>query len=343
MGTILLDLLEAAVRHRFVIFALIVLALAGGLFYMLREPHETGAPQPAKHADKIRTLPVNFDLVRLSREGMGVIAGTATPGSFVDVMSEGRSLGKSRASDAGAWEVVVGTALPTGTHILGLTATDGQGQETRSADVAVVDVPPPAPKEPVKQPKAPKPPKGEKKPEPEDGVLAVLMPRQGGAAGRVLQRPGQLKPTLTLGIDTADFDAGGQTVLAGHAGAGNEVSVYLDGQPVGKAEVDDNGFWSVALDGVAARAHNIRLEETDSTSAVVLSVEQAYDPASSLAFDLGDKPALVRADQAVWHIVHHIGDAPVRYTQVFHADQGVKLDQGDTSKEPGTLKPGATF
>ena len=57
-------------------------------------------------------------------------------------MSEGRSIGKSRASGTGAWEIVVGTALQPGTHVLGLTATDGAGRRTTSTDLAVVAVPP---------------------------------------------------------------------------------------------------------------------------------------------------------------------------------------------------------
>jgi hypothetical protein len=93
-------------------------------------------------------------------------------------MSEGRSIGKSRASATGAWEIVISTAMPPGTHILSLAATDGAGNEVRSSDVAVVFVPQP----PEEGPDL-KTAKGEKKPAADDGVLAVMLPREGGMAG----------------------------------------------------------------------------------------------------------------------------------------------------------------
>jgi hypothetical protein len=314
--------------------------VAGGLFYLLRGTSHTPKPTIAESSSKPSKIavPVGFELVRLSREGMGVVAGSAAPGEFVDVMSEGQSIGKSRASDTGSWEIVVGTALDPGAHLLSLTATDVNGLETRSADMALVAVPPPAQKAPVKELKTAK---GEKKPVADDGVLAVLLTRT-GSVGRVLQRPGQLKPTLALGLDTADFDAAGQTVLSGRAGGGNDVNVFLDGKPAGTARTNDEGHWSLTLNAVTLAEHNIRLEEVDSTAAMVLTVEQAFNPATTLAVPTDGKAALVQPDRTVWHVVRHIAGMPVRYTQVFRADQGV-LDSHNDVKVPGILKPGAAF
>ena len=328
-------------RNR-VILILIVLAVAGGLFFLLRDPSGTppAVPQVAEKAvnSSKAIVPVGFDLVRLSREGMGVVAGSAGPGEFVDVMAEGRSIGKSRASDTGAWEIVLASALDPGTHILSLTATDGQGLEIHSADLAIVAVPPPLGKEPVKELKTAK---GEKKPVADDGVLAVELAKN-GTVGRVLQRPGQLKPTLALGLDTADFDASGRTVLAGRAGGGNDINIYLDGRPAGTAKADDEGRWTTTISAVSAASHNIRLEEMDSTDAVVLTVEQAFNPSVTLGVQAADQPALVQSDQSVWHIVRRLGGQPVRYAQIFRADQGV-LETHDDVKVPGILKPGADF
>jgi hypothetical protein len=327
-------------RNR-VILILVLLAVAGGLFFVLRDPAVEPPDQlPAPNAsDEVRTqFPVSFDLVRLSREGMGVVAGSAAPGEFVDVMAEGRSIGKSRASGTGSWEIVLSSALDPGTHILSLTATDGEGAEAHSADLAIVAVPPPESETPVKELKTAK---GEKKPVADDGVLAVELAKS-GVVGRVLQRPGQLKPTLALGLDTADFDASGRTVLTGRAGGGNDVNIYLDGRPVGTARTDDEGRWTTTVKAVTLGPHNIRLEEIDSTDAVVLSIEQAFNPAVTLGIPATNSSAVVTADQAVWHIVRRLGAGPVRYAQIFRADQGV-LETDDAVKVPGILKPGSDF
>lgn len=323
-------------RNRAVLI-LIALAVAAGLGFVLFGSNTPDAPPPASVTaeGQASAVPVEFDLVRLSREGMGVIAGSAAPGGFVDVMSEGRSIGKSRASDTGAWEIVVGTSLQPGTHILSLTATDGAGRETRSADVAIVAVPPPPNKGP-----ALKTAKGEKKPTLDEGVLAVMLPRQGDAAGRVLQRPGQLKPALALGIDLADFDAAGRTVLGGRASAGNDVNVYLDGRPVGTVTAGDEGTWTVTIPSVSAGPHNIRLEEIEPGNAVVQNVDQAFNPSITLAVDADNAAAAVLPDKSVWHLVRRQTGGAMRYTQVFRPDQGV-AEAKDDIKVPGILKPGS--
>ncbi len=327
-------------RNR-VILILVVLAVAGGLgfFFFGSKTPEVPQAAPVTADPKTKAVPVAFELVRLSREGMGVIAGSAAPGGFVDVMSEGRSIGKSRASDTGAWEIVVGAPLPPGAHILSLTATDGAGQESRSADVAVVAVPPP----PDKGPDI-KTAKGEKKPVPEDGVLAVMLPRQGDAGGRVLQRPGQLKPTLALGIDLADFDAAGRTVLGGRATPGNDVNVYLDGRPVATVTTGEEGTWKVTLPSVSPAPHNIRLEEIAPGNAVVQNVDQAFNPSITLAVDADNAAAAVLPDKTVWHMVRRQAGGAMRYTQVFRPDQGVSgIKDGDDVKVPGILKPGSAI
>lgn len=324
-------------RNR-VVLILVAIAIAAGLGFVL---FGSNAPEPPSAAPltadgQAAPVPVEFELVRLSREGLGVIAGSAAPGGFVDVMSEGRSIGKSRASATGAWEVVVGTALLPGAHILSLAATDGTGNEVRSSDVAVVFVPQP----PVKGPDL-KTAKGEKKPAPEDGVLAVMLPRTAGVVGRVLQRPGQLKPALSLGIELAEFDAAGRTVLGGRATAGDTVNVYLDGRPVATVTVGDEGSWTATIPTVTAGPHNIRLEEIDPGNAVAQNVNQAFNPAITLAID-ADADATVLADRSVWHVVRRMPGGATRYLQVFRPDQGVaEGTDGDDVKVPGILKPGS--
>ncbi|MEN3976640.1 hypothetical protein [Emcibacter sp. SYSU 3D8] len=325
-------------RNR-LILVLIVLALAGGLGWSQFGADKPATPEatPVKAVSLAAPVPVEFDLVRLSREGMGVIAGSAAPGGFVDVMSEGRSIGKSRASETGAWEIVVDSSLSPGTHVLSLTATDGNGGDVRSANLALVGVPPPPSEGP-----ALKTAKGEKKPVADEGVLAVLLPRQGAGTGRVLQRPGLLKPTLALGIDLADFDDSGKTVLRGRANAGNTVNVYIDGRPAGTAKAGDESRWSLTVPHVTAGPHNIRLEEIDAGNAVVQNVDQAFNPAITLAVDDGGAAATILPARTVWHVVRRQPGGALRYAQVFRADQGVAQEKdGDGVKMPGILKPGS--
>jgi hypothetical protein len=297
------------VRTAFVQMSIVAALLAG-----CGEPPAAPRETPVEGAVPAAAAsgPTGFDLVRLSREGSGVVAGTAAPGGFVDVLADGVSIGKARASETGAWEVVIDAPLSPGARVLSLLATDAAGAESVSADVVIAAVP----EAPGTRPAAA-----------EDGVVAVLAPRDRAGVSRVLQRPGPIAPRVPLGLDTADFDAAGRVTLAGRAEPRREVRVFLDGEAVGTARADDDGLWTLALERpVSTGPHTLRLDQLGTDGAVSLRVEQPFDPSATLAIAPRGGVA-VRPDGGLWHLVRRLPSGAVAYTQVFRPD-GAQLREG---------------
>jgi nucleoid-associated protein YgaU len=125
---------------------------------------------PLKAPDKVPKLVApTFDVVRVNPAGDAVIAGRASPGATVTVRAGTELVGKVQADERGEWVLVPAKPLASGSRELSLEALDPASQKTKkSEDIVVVAVP-----------------------ERNSGSesIAILTPRKGGGASKVLQLP----------------------------------------------------------------------------------------------------------------------------------------------------------
>ncbi|MEN3950232.1 hypothetical protein [Iodidimonas sp. SYSU 1G8] len=250
---------------------------------------------------------IDFDVIRISREGSGVIAGDSEPGAFIDVLVDGVSIGKARASETGAWELVFAAPLQPGARALSLTATLPGGLEAQSRNIIVVAVPPAKTDGPTD----------------DDGAIAVLTPRDGSAASRVLQRPGALRPKVEVGLDIIDRLPSGVVVVSGHSAPSAQVRLSLDGTAVGTASADDKGRWSLALEKAPGiGGHILRMDQIGVEDSVALRVEQVFDLTATLRMSPSDGKVAVVRDMDVWHVVRALPSGGTLYTQIFQLDKG---------------------
>ncbi|WP_193188153.1 LysM peptidoglycan-binding domain-containing protein [Nisaea sediminum] len=152
----------------------LVLAMAGGLFYLTSEedvrpvPVETAAapkaapapaPAPSTEAPAPATVeaPVaaaesgddkpdlsqpSFDVVRVDPEGNTVIAGKALPNATVRIMDGDKRIGEVKADDKGDWVFLPEEKLPSGSSVLTLeTPGEGDKEATKSGNAVVVVIP----------------------------------------------------------------------------------------------------------------------------------------------------------------------------------------------------------
>jgi nucleoid-associated protein YgaU len=94
-------------------------------------PAET--PAPAESA-----IAANFGLLRAEPDGSVVIAGSGTPGSEVEVFSDGASIGRTSVESSGDWVLVPEAPLPPGGTELTLGEVGEEGQSSQSF-VVVID------------------------------------------------------------------------------------------------------------------------------------------------------------------------------------------------------------
>ncbi len=83
----------------------------------------------------------DFDIVRIEPNGDAVIAGHATPNATVELLLDGKPVGRAQANAHGRFTFMP-PSLPTGNSEVGLRATDAQGDVRRAtANVSVVVAP----------------------------------------------------------------------------------------------------------------------------------------------------------------------------------------------------------
>src|ERR1700719_2892472 len=179
----------------------------------------------------------SFDVVKVGPTGTAVIAGRAEPGSKVTVRDGDKVIGEVTADRRGEWVLVPDQTIGPGDRLLSLEASNPQvGPTVKSDETVALSISPPKPGGT------------------EETALAVVLPRDGNGAPRVLQRPDRSLPStqgtpsadkpLALSMDALEYDDQGRIVLSGRATPGATVQIYPGNQPLATATADAAGEWS---------------------------------------------------------------------------------------------------
>ncbi len=268
-------------------------------------------------------VPPSFDVVRVSREGTGVIAGRSAPEAFVEVLAGGELIGRVRANRDGEWVIIFDTPLASGSQQLSLLAHLEGMTPVESEEIVVVAVPERTDQTFDETER--------------DGVVAVLIPRYRVGVSRVLQRQGAIRQPIDLSVDTADYDEAGKVIFSGQATPDSEVRIYLDNVFSGAATADETGRWSFAPDTpVAGGAHIMRLDQIVTGDNVSLRVEQPFNPEVPLDTALAEGHVIVQPGNSLWHIARRLYGTGFLYTQIFQANE-------DRIKDPDLIYPGQKF
>ncbi|MFM8680573.1 MAG: LysM peptidoglycan-binding domain-containing protein [Alphaproteobacteria bacterium] len=291
-----------------------------------QSPSAPPAPAPPPPAPQ-RPAP-SFDVVRISPDGMAVIAGRAEPGTVVIVMDGDREIGRATADARGEWVLVPTAPVAAGTRELSLVGKlPGDAGEVKSEKVVVVVVPE----------RATAQSRGE-------GALAVAVPRDARVeASRPLQVPSapaaqRAGDGTALALDTVDYDGGGEVVFAGRAPAGTVVNVYVDGKPVGSAVADASGRWSLRPETpLAPGLYTLRVDQIGPDGRVVQRVELPFSRAEPAAE--GPAPVeriVVQPGNSLWRIARRVYGEGTRYTVIYQANRQMIRD-------PNLIYPGQVF
>ena len=132
-------------------------------------------PQEALDAPVSTVIVPSFDVVRISRNGTGVIAGRAEPNSDVIIYAREKQIGSAISDRNGEWVLLFDEPLPIGPTELSIISKTQGGFEISSSDIVIVAVPD----------------RNEENFNGDDteGVVAILSPRSGNGPSRVLQKP----------------------------------------------------------------------------------------------------------------------------------------------------------
>lgn len=267
---------------------------------------------PANNMD----APVNsmavptFDVVRISRNGTGVIAGRAEPNSDVIVFARDRQIGTAIADRNGEWVLLFDDPLPSGPTEISLVAKQGDF-EIASSDIVIVAVPD----------------RNEERFNSDDAdvVVAILSPRTGNGPSRVLQKPqnvNMIDVANGLSLDALDYTDNGKTLVNGSALAGANVRIYLDNEYVGEVISSDEGSWSYEIDKtLTAGEHIIRLDQILDDGDVEVRISQPFTPFVALDRDQAAGDVVVKPGNSLWHIARKLYGSGYHYTVIFGANR----------------------
>jgi nucleoid-associated protein YgaU len=277
-------------------------------------------PQPAA------PVPPSFDVVKVGPSGTAVIAGRAEPGSKVTVRDGDKVIGEVTADRRGEWVVVPDRPIGPGDRLLSLEASGPKdGATVKSDETVALSISPPKP--------------GGK----EETALAVVLPRNGNGAARVLQRPDRSLPStpsgdkpLALSMDALEYDDQGRAVLSGRATPGATVQIYAGNQPLATATADAAGEWSAtSTRGVVPGRVELRLDQLGKDARVVqrIVVPLAQAAASEL---IPGQSYTVQPGNNLWQISRRAYGIGTRYLIIYSAN----LTQ---IRDPERIYPGQVF
>ncbi len=269
--------------------------------------------------------PPSFDVVRIDPKGDAVMAGRARPGSTVVIMDGDKIIGRVTADDRGEWVFVPEKPLEAGSRRLSLeTRSEGREPEKSASDVVLV------------VPEKGKDIAGRETTE-EAQALVLKVPRTGGGASTVLQRPKAAGEIPGLFVDSVDYDDQGRLNISGRAAPGARVRLYLDGRFIGRAEGDGDGRWSLTPDSaVAPGLYTLRADSVDARGRVLARVSTPFSRAQPLA---GMRPGsflVVQPGNSLWRLARRTYGSGFSYTVIFDANK-------DQIGDPDLIFPGQVF
>lgn len=275
------------------------------------------------------TVPPSFDVVKVGPAGTAVIAGRAEPGSKVIVRDGDKVIGEITADRRGEWVLVPEQSIGPGDRLLSLEASNSPGGPvTRSNETVALSITPSTTNG-----------KGE-------SALAVVLPRDGAGAARVLQRPDRgesaspeasttSKPN-TLTVDAVEYDAQGRVILSGHAPPKAAVQIYLDNEPFAAARADAAGGWTaISARTVGHRRLELRVDQLAEDGRVAQRV--ALPLARAAALQLApSQDYVVQPGNNLWQIAKRTYGTGTRYVIIYSAN----LTQ---IRDPERIYPGQVF
>ncbi|MCX8230521.1 MAG: Ig-like domain-containing protein [Alphaproteobacteria bacterium] len=287
---------------------------------------DDGSEPAAKTAAALEAPKVvpTFDVVRVTRDGNAVIAGRAEPGATVTVLDQGVPLGTVTADPNGEWVLIPQRQLDAGARELSIEAQGDGNAAVDSEQVVVLAVPDREGGGVVSGP-----------------PLAVLMPRVGEGASRVLQGPGNVtpegRPAGGVSVDAVDYDGKGNVVISGRGVPDTEVRAYANGRLVGVSRTDTGGNW-VLLPEESLRPgdYELRIDQVRTGGEVVARAATPFTRVEPARILVREGQVIVQPGNSLWRIARATYGSGPRFTVIYDANK-------DQIRDPDVIFPGQVF
>ena len=248
-----------------------------------------------------------FDLVRVDEDGSAIIAGSAKPNSEVRLLVDGKELETAETDASGAFAIL--TTIPSSEKPLELQLEDVNDSNIKSADTVLII--------PNKEAEA-------------SGPKIIIAESDGKI---IVQEQNDIAPKIQpLSLDTINYAASGDVILAGRASSEQIVRVYVDNKPVVLGEVTD-GKWNFEIPNIEEGIYTLRVDAINNEGKVVDRVES---PFQRVIREMEDGQATIQPGFTLWKLAELKYGFGMRYVQIFEANR-------DSIKDPDLIYPGQVF
>ncbi|MBO89431.1 MAG: peptidoglycan-binding protein LysM [Rickettsiales bacterium] len=245
----------------------------------------------------------SFDIVRVNQEGDAVIAGRAEPEAIVTVFDGKTIIGTIVADQKGEWVMVPAKPLPSGDRALSVIAKNVNGDELKSDGIVILAVP--------------------ESNTHRNKTLAVIVPREGLATERVLQKPSisQEERSNYLSLEFVDYDEAGRLRLSGYANPAHTVLVYINNNSIGRTVATVEGTWELRpADALARGVYTLRIDEVKDRK-VIARIELPFTRAEPPTGLTKEKYVTVQPGNSLWRISRRILGQGTKYTVIYEANK----------------------
>ena len=300
-------------------------------------------PAGQEQGDALTLIMPTFDIVRVEKDGSTLIAGRATPGAEVEVLTGAdRPLPGTAVEADGRGEFVAlpDEPLSPGDYELRLRSRLGPDGGWLVSEQSVLVVVPERRAVAEADSGTAEGQGGGQDGSGQDGggVMTVLLSDQPGAPARVMQSPEGLGISSgDLALEIIDYDADGNLIIAGKAPPNARLFVYLDDEGLADTLADAAGRWNaIPADPVAPGAHRLRVDQIGQDGKVIARVETQFYRAPGESDMAAGEEVTVEPGNSLWRIARRTYGRGIRYTLIYQANK-------QQIRDPDLIYPGQIF
>src|SRR6056300_786385 len=165
----------------------------------------------------------SFDVVRIDRDGVSVLAGRARPNQKIRIYNEDNLIGEGTSDRVGQWVITIDDEIPNEILNLKISTTNENLENELFSDQIVTIMPIENLNSQI---------------EPDMTDEIILLTQENEASRILSDDPSFLPDESIVNIRTIDYDEE-KLILSGNAEANTEVNAYIDNKFVGKTLTDN--------------------------------------------------------------------------------------------------------
>ncbi len=248
----------------------------------------------------------SFDVVRIDRDGVSVLAGRAQPNQKIRIYNEDNLIGEGTSDRLGQWVITIDDEIPNEILNLKISTTNENSENELFSDQIVTIMPIENLNTQI---------------EPDITDEIILLTQENEASRILSDDPSFLQDESIVNIRTIDYDEE-KLILSGSAEVNTEVNAYIDNKFVGKTLTDNLGKWSLNIDeNIVPGDYEIRADMVDDQDFVIARTSTKF---TRLFDGIGDSFQLnkitIEPGDNLWNISRKKYGSGMQYTVIYLAN-----------------------